>query len=825
MKQTNTKESSLKQALTYPKRPKYNSLIDQQQKGPKVICNLKKIKLSSTSKRIRQYAVHFDPPIPENDYPLKKRVIKKLRSELTKNFKLYLQAGDTIFVCGDQCQDSISLQTKYEDTPYNVTFTSTRNNINCSEITTKNSEHIKTKHFIESLFKHIIEANNHIVFFKDGSFYDVHDVEVFGRDGKSKIMHGYSTAFCITESGLYLRINDRNKLVTGKTAYDKVMEISHKFGNNLNSEEFRLELESYFVGKTLFAPYGNYSAYRIGKIDFDRTPKNTSIEMKGVDGKTSNITIENYYHNRYNINLKYGNQFLFVDEDCIRKQEENVRYLVPELLFLTGVDELNERDRADIITKSKFQPSDKVRRIEKGINYLSKCEKKNVQKNGKTIQLRSPKDIRDEWGINFDDKFVQVDARCLNLPEMEFRGSKPEKPQISHGRFRQKQDIAGVNFDSSNCTLITFEKIVSLAKNDCDQMCKACGSFGVMFKFPQLIKLTSHNNDGLQKELSNITFPKEKKMCIVVLDKSTKGLYPMIKNHLYTKSGITSQFMLHDENPNRGGKKKQNMSYYSAVLNQMVVKAQGELFRVNFPAISSNPSMIMGIDSSKCSEGTKYVVSASYNKFFNKFYTDFGIMKRDEKNDGDNNFAKVIRNCMSYFEKINHTKPEVIIIYRQGGNEKQTEKVMRIELPIIEKAIFNDKYKPKLTIFSVNKKTDLKFFEVDYNNKGYRNIPMGTIIDKVVVSPDVFEFYLQCPDVEKGTGTPVHFLCLYNSNENLTANDFEEITFRQSYYYWNWPGPIRVPAALKYAEVANQFSSKNIKGEVIEKLKDSPYYI
>ena len=356
-------------------------------------------------------------------------------------------------------------------------------------------------------------------------------------------------------------------------------------------------------------------------------------------------------------------------------------------------------------------------------------------------------------------------------------------------------------------------------------MCKACGSFGVMFKFPQLIKLASHNNDGLQKELSNITFPKEKKMCIVVLDKSTKGLYPMIKNHLYTKSGITSQFMLHDENPNRGGKKKQNMSYYSAVLNQMVVKAQGELFRVNFPAIASNPSMIMGIDSSKCSEGTKYVVSASYNKFFNKFYTDFGIMKRDEKNDGDNNFAKVIRNCMSYFEKINHTKPEVIIIYRQGGNEKQTEKVMRIELPIIEKAIFNDKYKPKLTIFSVNKKTDLKFFEVDYNNKGYRNIPMGTIIDKVVVSPDVFEFYLQCPDVDRGTASPVHFLCIYNNNQDLTINDFQDISFKQSFYYWNWSGPVRIPAALKYAEVANSFSGKNLKNEVIDSLKNSPYFI
>ena len=39
--------------------------------------------------------------------------------------------------------------------------------------------------------------------------------------------------------------------------------------------------------------------------------------------------------------------------------------------------------------------------------------------------------------------------------------------------------------------------------------------------------------------------------------------------------------MLYGENPH-GGRKKQNLSYYSTVLNQMVVKTKGELFRINF---------------------------------------------------------------------------------------------------------------------------------------------------------------------------------------------------------------------------------------------------
>jgi aubergine-like protein len=264
------------------------------------------------------------------------------------------------------------------------------------------------------------------------------------------------------------------------------------------------------------------------------------------------------------------------------------------------------------------------------------------------------------------------------------------------------------------------------------------------------------------------------------------------------------------------------MSYYSAVLNQMVVKSKGELFRINFTEkISKMPSMILGIDSTMTKEGKKFVLSASFNRNFNKFYTDFKIDKENESA-----LEYLIKSALDHFSNVNNKNlPGRIIIYRQGGNEKQTEKMMKFELPKILKAFdeYKDKYKPKLTIFGVNKKTDLKFFE--RSNGGYRNIPAGTVIDKNVVSPDVFEFYLQCPEVDKGTGSPVHFLCLYNNNDDLTINDFEEITYQQSYYYWNWPGPIRIPAALKYAEVANTFCGKNIKGSIRDNLKDSPYFI
>ena len=144
-------------------------------------------------------------------------------------------------------------------------------------------------------------------------------------------------------------------------------------------------------------------------------------------------------------------------------------------------------------------------------------------------------------------------------------------------------------------------------------------NLGVNFTLPKLERLFNKHEEQIINELRKFNYNDGKQVVIVVLDRNTKNLYPLIKNFLYTQGGLTSQFMLHDENPH-GGRKKQNLSYYSAVLNQMVVKTKGELFRINFTEkISRMPSMIIGIDSTMTKEGKKFVLSASFNRNFNKF--------------------------------------------------------------------------------------------------------------------------------------------------------------------------------------------------------------
>ena len=73
--------------------------------------------------------------------------------------------------------------------------------------------------------------------------------------------------------------------------------------------------------------------------------------------------------------------------------------------------------------------------------------------------------------------------------------------------------------------------------------------------------------------------------------------------------------MLHDEDLKWGDKKNKNMSCCSSVLNQMVVKARGEIFRIHFcKSFDSGPAMIIGLDFSKTKDGNKYELSTSKRK-------------------------------------------------------------------------------------------------------------------------------------------------------------------------------------------------------------------
>ena len=86
MQSNNQPPKEEKIIITYPKRPNRDPDKDRSYRKAKVLCNLKQINLGLESTKVTQYAIHYEPIISDDNYPLKRKLIRELRKDLNGYF-------------------------------------------------------------------------------------------------------------------------------------------------------------------------------------------------------------------------------------------------------------------------------------------------------------------------------------------------------------------------------------------------------------------------------------------------------------------------------------------------------------------------------------------------------------------------------------------------------------------------------------------------------------------------------------------------------------------------------------------------------------------
>lgn len=188
-----------------------------------------------------------------------------------------------------------------------------------------------TKMFIETLIKQIILSNEGIIKFKSGDFYDINKQISFSENSNEKILFGYSTGTIITSQGLYLRVSNKNKYISGQIAYEKIEEIK----KNHPKENYKSLIKKYYKGKTVLTIYGNYKTIKIDDVSFDKI-LNTEILIKFGKNENKSINLVNYYKMKYSIDIKDKKLCLFIIN---LKKSNNVNYIILKLVNLTGMDD------------------------------------------------------------------------------------------------------------------------------------------------------------------------------------------------------------------------------------------------------------------------------------------------------------------------------------------------------------------------------------------------------------------------------------------------------------------------------------------------------
>ena len=850
--------------FTYPMAPQKNSEFRNNNMIVHLTTNLLKLEISKSEQKLCIYSVSVLPEIARDNYPLYSKIQRQIDNELNKYFTRKCFSGNNLFASSNDPKTSITCSATVENVEYIVTLKKV-GQMEMTEITDFEGENQRKKSFLEKVIKDILLKNkNTVKFGDDRTIVKIEEKNVYDPDprktDKESIYKGYYTSAQITESGLFLLVLNVNKHVSTVTVYEKINEIRNAH-RSLPESDIRKIIEEYFIThKTVLTTYGSLRTYRIKSIDFDTNPRKTSFNIKDGD-KIKTISIEEYYKMQYKVSIKDPDQPLLIAErktkgkksagqiasqkenpkDIVKvdnnnpNQEEQVIFLVPELLYTTGTNtETDSKDkRRNIINKTKVDPNKKMEEINK-INELmnnNTAPKSYKGKDGNSYPSKTSAQISKEWGINLGEN-LSIKGRILPQPKLLYGKHQIVTP--NNGNFRSGVTFNGAALNKQNCIYVYDKRDNSDIRNSLKGLLDKGRNKGLNINVTPTdlhgISLSNFSNwEDIKRNFGQIEqHAKDLQMTIVFLSPFLEKYYSNLKEYFTNVIKIPTQFVVSKklQDPKRSG------SIMFNIVEQINVKMGGTNFYIDFyhENILSKGKiyLILGLECRQASQGEiSFVMTSSTNMNLNKMITTVRKTKNN-KEDKEKTIADLMQIALTGLRQGGAPHPpNYIILYRQGGNYVQNRKIAENEVPMFTNFLSKmknsvesfKKIDPKFIYVCCNLKGDLKFFE--RNSNKCMNPKSGLCVDSEVTQRDKYEFYIQPQYVNQGTATPCHYQVLYEDkdssepNNNLKIEQLQLLSFYLSFYYWTWAGAVRVPGALKLATTAMDFFSKHLNGKLL----------
>ncbi|KIR56890.1 argonaute [Cryptococcus gattii Ru294] len=166
--------------------------------------------------------------------------------------------------------------------------------------------------------------------------------------------------------------------------------------------------------------------------------------------------------------------------------------------------------------------------------------------------------------------------------------------------------------------------------------------------------------------------------------------------------------------------------------------------------------------------------------------------------DLENMMATHIQN----FEKNTGAKPLSILFFRDGVSEGQYAHCVNQELKSIKKAAARfGNYNPKVTFVICAKRHSMRFFassDADKDRTG--NLPPGTVVDSLVTSPIIHDFYLQAHAGLQGTARPTHYVVVADENK-YSADKLQGLVNVLCYSYARATRSVSLVPVAYYADI------------------------
>ena len=751
-----------------------------------------------------QYPFSVEPAIEPGDIRIRQKLYKGCCKDLRKAYGECFISGDSLYGTKEY-QNEYTVKTELYlkgKTEYTLKF----QKLAKKKVINKDDIHHNplAKQFIEMIIKDILHSNPKLEFYK-GLFVLNKNQKIKSDKFVVNFYPGFATSFMETDSGNYLNVTIKNKIIQTESVLDYLNYYDYK--KKANQKEIRENL----LGRSFKISYAKRN-YRIDDILFDRNPKTQTFNYEG-----KNTNLVDYYEEAKKLKIRDLEQpIILVRKRGPQNQELNL-YFIPELCFLAGLDDDAVKDgffMRELSKETKLEPNDRVDKTNEFLKLLVDPEiekKKEKETDEEYSQKKSAKQKSELYGIEVKPLNKLFKAYYMNETELIAGNNK----QIT-SRDRTFPIYKKVDMTSWLCF---YEKInYNNAADLYENLKTASKKFGLNIEEPEWIEMPNKSKakDWIDTADDYIGKGKKDYSFAVFLIGKNDYIYPQLKRHSLCTSGYVSQVV-----KAKSIQKKGALSVCSKILLQINAKLRGISYITEIDNNIKNQNlMVIGVDSSHIKgKRTGVAMVASINDTFTDFYNKVDIIEEKNKDQLQYCVSSFIREAVVQYNKTHkNNNPNGIIIYRQGVSLQQKE---FLKTEIKEITLECQKLSIKFYYILVNTKTTFKFFEKA--GKQFSNPGPGLLIIDGVTNRNFFEFYIQPQEVTQGSATPTCFHVAYGDlkMENLIP----KFTYDLCHIYSNWQGTVRIPNVIKAAEKLSKMTAKYTVGQLNPELKLGQSYL
>ena len=680
-----------------------------------------------------------------------------------------------------------------------------------------------------------------------------------GRDNdKLQVIGGFSCSagfmrdigHYLTVDSLYRAVHRKNILESMMTYIDSLLSEAPIDPSAPVQVDIQSEWRRRCEGALIFA-YNNGKVYRVKAVRFDLNPTSTFTLSGGKKKAASAISYTDFYRRFYNRIVYDPNQPLL--EVFAEKRSETV-ILVPELCALTGLTDEMKKDRMlmhEVLQYSRVGTGDKLnqcvaicRDLFNGSTSAPVVDASSSS--GKARQMMK------EWQCSLSQVPARIEARVLDPCEVSF-GQK--RYVVEDGNFqRWTRNGSQCPVQVSRWLVIHTEQDRQLVDMWLRSMRELGGAgFGMHFGEP-LRFLMGGNSEELRRILLDQVTPDIQLVMMFTPQKDSNRLYKVLKNITTTVRPCITQVVKSETMR----KRQSIVAIVTRVVMQISAKLLGPLWHVNLDTpltpMMTEPTMIVGIDTFENKEfPRKSVIGfvASMDAFVSQYFSTTVLIDEIPRDDPTKYFDRVsqkIRLCMheafeAFADANEGVLPTNIIVYRNSVSRQEMKRIGQFEIEAILDSIkaTNSEtwdehhivpehiktkecaYDPHLTYIMCMKNVPARFFMMG-SPEGARNPPPGTVLDSVAPGTDHYGFYLVNQHVSRGSAAPTQYVVGYESS-NFSVDAIQNLTFKLSHMYYNFPGAVRLPAPAQYAKKLAHMVATSVQAEVHPRLRETLYYL